>query len=878
MIRQTRLTALGMCVVVTAGFALLGPVPAMGAEDDSAAAAAPPSPAAQPSAEESSPEPTPANENASEPQNDEAQSAEPTASGEDIKPTPKTFRRKARGRGETRAPSTVERPSASPTGKPEKKSISDALNKGLLFNAEEGGFITPSETDRLRDLKAKRVERTGGGAILSAEGDVKLRLDNTDFSAEKFYYDKTTGEMHASGDVEMLQENAALYADEVDYTIPLGAELQTPSLTGEGMDPFRIGHVEATNVVALQPLRELRADHIDYDFATETGELENVEGRVDVLYFGAEKLRILGPASAEGDEVWVTTCDHDPPHYRVRVKKAALKEGKAFVGKNANLQFGNVATPVWWPRWGQRTDRPTLDLDFDAGKRAEIGYFVNVGQRFMLTPDADLGVRLFPTSKEGVGFGLDADYDFTMTPASPLFLGEGSMHSLYTTKDRGYVEWYHRHEVLDDTVLLMQVEQWSDEDFYKDFYYDKFRNRTGPRTFANLTYTGPSYIATGTVRKTTNSFVAETERMPEATFHLLERPLTDRLYFTFDTIAGYNEREPAGTHATRWVNVARLSYDWELAEALNLTPFAEVEGTWYSDKVDSDDSELRLSHTVGATLQTRFHRAFGGALGFSGFKHVLVPSLTYSYRPEASMDVEDTPRFDAYDNVYGRSRIESKIDNIVFGRDAESKEVWQVGRLTLYHGADFWNELRESEDYEVELDVRPRPWWGMYVIGEHHRISGDYDIDDPFYIEQSALELYERAVGEPYDPEVAYRFNARYGDYDRVLSYLYYDDTDAETFGGRANGRMGFAYTATQDRVFNREFLYGLGYKVNDKWSLGFEHRYDLERGDLYRQEYEIRRNLHCWEGALLFRDRESGWDVSVEFTLTAFPGTKVKF
>ena len=31
-------------------------------------------------------------------------------------------------------------------------------------------------------------------------------------------------------------------------------------------------------------------------------------------------------------------------------------------------------------------------------------------------------------------------------------------------------------------------------------------------------------------------------------------------------------------------------------------------------------------------------------------------------------------------------------------------------------------------------------------------------------------------MGKPYDPELAFQYNAVYGDYDRVLSYLYYDD------------------------------------------------------------------------------------------------------
>jgi hypothetical protein len=239
------------------------------------------------------------------------------------------------------------------------------------------------------------------------------------------------------------------------------------------------------------------------------------------------------------------------------------------------------------------------------------------------------------------------------------------------------------------------------------------------------------------------------------------------------------------------------------------------------------------------------------------------------------MNVEDSPRFDAYDNVYGRSRIESKLDNVLMGRDVESGEAWQVARLTLYHGNDFWNEFRTADDYEIEVDVRPRPWWGVQLAGEHHVITGEADIDNPYFVQRTILQGYELVTGEPFDPEVAYRYNAQYGDYDRLLAFFYYDN---RPFDGRTHGRLGFAYTATQGNVFNREILYGLGYELSDRWSLAFEHSYDLERSDLYRQRYEVRRVMHCLEGALQIRERGSGWDFGVEVSVTGLPGTKLKF
>jgi len=787
---------------------------------------------------------------------------------------------------EVRAPRPGRRPDAMPTVGVSRLTLSESLNQKFALDPAES-IQPPDWTQPLRDVEAdnakiwKTPEDT---AEYDLEGNVRLRLDTMKFTSDKFRYSEQEGHVWATGNVLILQDPTILSADEIEYQIIDKTETPhtsplVPHLSEQEQAKLRLslGKIEGSKVTILQPTQELVADHLVYDVVNSTGELENAHGRADIYYFNAKKLRILGPASLDGEDVWVTTCDHDPPHYRLRVKKVLIREGEALYGRSARLQLGGWKTPLYWPRWGfeQGKRGSPINIDFDSGRRAEIGYFVNVAQQFTLTPESTLGVRLFPTTKEGVGFGIESEYDFTQNPASPLFLGKGEFRTLYTTKDRGYGEFYHRHKMFEDTVLLLQAEQWSDRDFYKDFYYPEYRNRTMPRTFANVTYTKPTYIATGTVHKRTHSFVHETERLPEATFHLLERPLTQNLYFSFDTINGYYEREPRGSNVVRSVHIGRLTYDLELHEALNITPFFEMEGTWYSEERYDESSNARFGNTIGATVQTRLHKAYPGIWGFSGFKHVVVPSVTYFYRPEPTMGFDETPRFDSYDSAHGRSRIETKLANVLLGKDAETEEIWQVARLTLYQGNDFWNELPKSEDYEAELDIRPRPWWGWLMAAEYHGIEEDRAYDEGWYWQRRFLRFYDRIFGRPYYEDPLYQYDSQYGDYSRLLTYLYYDQLVRD---GWFNAHLGFAYTETREEVFNREVLYGLGCKLGDHWGVAFEHRYDFERDELAQQKYEIRRSLHCWEAALLFRDRQTGWDVSLEFNISAFPGTRVKF
>jgi len=794
-----------------------------------------------------------------------------------------------------RPPDFPRRPSAAPLGDEEPPGLSSGLAGLRPFGQTEGGFVMPDFTQR-KAFQADESEFAPGG-IATGTGNVYFEVEDTIFTMDNFTYNPETGEFHGWGNVRITQAQSYLTADEIYLTSKPAEEedaeaqeqvreapIDAPDRYVEDDGERLLASIQGTNVHLVEPAREFTAEYLDYDFETQTGSATNAEGKIGIFYFGAEEIVLAGEETVDATNVWVSTCDCEHDYYRLKFSRATIDEKEVFVGKSGRLELFNQPTPLWFPSWrlhGGRDGRSRFALDFDSGREADLGFFVNFAQIFAVTPELDLGYRIFPTEKEGVGLGVEGSYDFMNKPSSPLYRSEGEFQTMRTTEDSGYIQWYHRQEITPDLVALGQWEQWFEEDFVKEFYYDEqFRDRTEPRTFANLTYTQPRYIATGTVGKRTNSGIAETERLPEGTFHLLERELVDNLYFTYDGLAGILEREPSGTDSARIVNLARLTYDLNVGEALNIAPFVELDATYYSDALGDESGDMRFSSTTGVTGQTRLQRTYNGGLGFSGFKHIFVPSLTYSYRAEPTMEVEETPRFDSFDNSFARSRIEGKLDNIILGRDAESGETWQVARASFYAGFDFSNELAESEDLELEIDIRPRPAWGWLFAAERHRTDSDLDIDDPFAFQRGLLRLFNDVYRDTFDDlfneDARFRFNARFGDFDRVLTFVYYDPPDPEA---RWNARVGYSFAETQDRVFNNELLYGAGYRVGNKWSLAFEHRFDIERGELTRQSYEIYRNFaDCIDVNLGIRDRESGLDYQIQFTLTALPGTSVKF
>lgn len=744
-------------------------------------------------------------------------------------------------------------------------SFMEAVSAALNIGSDGSGLMTMDWTKKILELEHDSAKLFFlRGLEVEAEGNVRFNLDQALVLTERASLNEETGEVLLERDVSITRGDSFLTADRILYRrpeievlnrpvplIPRGEGLQAPHvLVPHGSKEDGLGR-RPTGTLAVEglrwnePNRVLRAESMSYDFGNLEGELINVSGNLGPMYFGAKRLRILGPADILGEEIWVTTCDRPVPHYRIRLSRASLANGDAYAVKHARLHLGKSPTPLYIPmvRGSVTHEGKRLSTDIDLGNRSELGLFLNIAPWFQVTPDIQLAPRVYATTSEGIGFGLDGEYDFLDDPASILFGGRGSFQTMYTTRDSGYTQFYHRQEISENTVMLAQFEQWFEPDFVKDFYDDIFEDRTGPRSFINLTHTRPQQMASLTVSKATHDFTTETEKLPEATYHLFERRLGKGFYGTFDGAAGHYRTAPDDLESGRITTQGRLTYDLNVAKGINLTPFIEGDGAWYSKALDDDESSFRASAIGGVTLQTRFQRAYAGLRGYSGFKHIVVPSVTYTYRPDASLAQDDTPRFDALDDRQGRSRIESSISSILLGRNAKTGETWPVARLGLFQGHDFSSEGPESDDYEVQMQVRPRPWWGFQTTVEYHEADGD---------------------------EVLPEENL-----DRVLSFLFFDNR----FGKNTmNARLGYAVTETDAEIFNREILYGFGYKLTGNWSFSAEHRYDIELAKLTRQTYEIRRRLHKWEIALRIRERSSGLDIGIAFNLTDFPGAKLSF
>jgi len=612
-------------------------------------------------------------------------------------------------------------------------------------------------------------------------------------------------------------------ADEVEYQLDTDDAVATGDVRLETEDAY------------------LSGSRAEFNFESETGVIENARGHEPPFYYNASRFDKTGAQEGAAQQGTLTTCDLEKPHQGISYKEAEFYEDRIVV-HNATVFLGPV--PIfYWPRYTHYLDSDLARIEIRAGHESHIGDYLRTGYRFRLpttaanlepgdeTPDrVDGTIRLDLYSSRGPGGGVDGEFQ--------LFkgTGQGDFVTYATRDDNGRTEIHYRQELPDDWVGRVQWEQWYDEDFLREFYYGEFKERTEPETFLNLTRTKPNHIISATARVRTHDWFRDTERLPELRFNALDQPLgSSPVYLSFEDALGYLNAEPSDRDAFRTFNRARLSLDTGTPQWLKIVPYAEVETSYYSEEWNGDTGGVRESYLGGITFSSRFHRDYKSFTeSYSKMRHVVMPSVTYSYRDQYGLEPHKVAFFDALDRTEGRSRIQLKLDNMLLVKSQEGN-TWPLVRWSLYGSQDFANDYRKQIDWETVLGIAPTREWAL-----------DFQAD----------------------------MHDGYTDFKRVNTSLHYRDPDDPA---EREARFGFGYSQLDDGVFNRDIELLLATRVGKHNRISAEWRYDFVDDELEYQKYSFLRTLHCVDVSFALRDRRDSMDFLFEVCLTAFPTARLK-
>ncbi|MFC1735484.1 LPS assembly protein LptD [Candidatus Hydrogenedentota bacterium] len=675
-----------------------------------------------------------------------------------------------------------------------------------LINADEGDI--PSDETELGILK--------GNVLLSKAPDV-LWSDRLEFNREN-------REVHSPGEVELHRGETMITGAKGSYSLE--------ESTGELL-----------YARTIMPIRK--------------GTDKEAE-----LFLTADKYSLTGRGEGRSEEVNLTTCNFEHPHYRlwcsdVEAKTETGEEGdkSRVIARNMVLYIGG-APLFYWPKTSfflEGVESFRSQFDIKTGHESELGYFLRTSYNFDPFEGMRASLLLDIYTREALGAGLEGTYAYE-SGTRGRFVAYG------TVKGKGRLEAYHRHQFTDDLAAIAQIEQWSDKNFLKNFYYSEFRKRTEPETFVNLTWTKPHVIASATVRKRTNNHFNEIERLPQLDIDLLDYRLGKSNFFVAGrNAAGYLRSRPDTDdrdNVFRNDTVLRMYYDLDLS-IFDLTPFVEYEGTYYSSTVededfwfwgrratvldDSDHQEYRAAVNAGVELGTTLRRDYDFSIGgYKGFRHIFSPTLTFSARTTSDLEYDEVDIFDSIDERRGSSRVGIKLENALVPlsilRRERIDEHFPVLSWKLFAGGDLNSEGAERTDWETELMFRFNEKLALGVTGDYHEGRGT--------------------------------------DYTRLAAALEYGDEDEDDF----HWALGLNFVNLDNQEDSHDISWRCGFPMGEKWHFSFDHRYDLVDHELELQEYTIRRDLHCWEMEMAFRKRQTSTDFMIFFNIKAFPGTRIKF
>jgi len=643
----------------------------------------------------------------------------------------------------------------------------------------------------------------------------------------------------ATGNVIVKRQGVTLYCDRIEFD-----------------RAKNIGIAEG-NVVLEREGSRLTGDKMLYNFDTMKGDFVDARITSKPFYGGGKKIDKVGDNHIILHNGYITTCDLDEPHFKLRAPKVDIYQGDKAIARRMTFVVGKVPI-LFIPRYTQDLRQKKPVIVFTPGYDKQWGMFILSQYRYFINENATATLHLDYRSRKGLGEGADFDYD------SEKF-GNGLMRIYYTqerdTDDKYFFqraftdptratiererfkgEWRHKWDIDDRTSAIWQYYKLSDGDFLKDYFEREYENDTNPPTYFLLTrgLSQGTLSLRGDVR--VNRFTSAINRLPELNYTLSSFPLGESGFY-FQNVSTYSNlaRLEAAPMANRYETM-RLDTDNEISypfkiKFFELRPFVGGRETFYTKTLDkADNNTIRGIFRTGSDVSTKFFRVYDvktNALGMNinRLRHVVTPSVAYFYTHEPTLPSSKLVQFDGIDQ-------QANSHGMIFGFEnkLQTKRNGQsVDLLRLLLASDFY--LKE--------DSRK---------GGFNNVRSDMDFKPNDY-----LTLYSQAY---YDTIEEHLSSANFD--------LYFNDP-----GNRWYASIGKRY----DREVDDQITTELGYRLNQKWFFRVYQRFDVDRGISKEQEYSFTRDMHEWELKASFNHKATdGDEVWLVFTLKEFPDLALDF
>jgi|GEM_PF-458489 len=649
---------------------------------------------------------------------------------------------------------------------------------------------------------------------------VELNADNVEYSVDQ-------DEVHATGHVIVVREENTLTCDHLVYSRKTNRATAT-------------GHV----VLTLGQQGSITGDKFTFNIQTMKGKFENATIGAAPFFGQGESVAKVGPNQMQMERGYLTTCDHDKPHFRIVSKKIDVYPKDKVVARHVRLVAGRMPL-MYIPRYTQRLDRKPI-LVMTPGYDKKWGGFLLTQWRHQLNPNLKTTIYLDYRVRKDVASGFGVKYTI------PHY-GDGSIKTYYMNernissrhlweerlqptveRERFRGAWRHRWRVNNRTDAIWQYYKLSDQTFLKD-YFERERDRdSSPATYFLLTHTLRRATISFDTEVRVNRFESIVEKIPEIRFDLPNGKIgpTNFYWKSVSSYTNFSKKDPSPTElrkeTMRVHTLNELSYPLKVV-FIELTPSVGGRHTYYSKSKDpSRYNIVRGQFFTGASLSTKFFRIFDLDRRYLGIplnklRHIITPSVNYNYSHEPTVP---SSTFDEFDSIEAVGRAHS----LTFILENKMQTKRKTKTIDL---------LRSSIETDFHLKESP-------TKGSFNDIKADIEFNPVDWISFSSDSLYN-----------AHEDRLKTTNFDLYIN------------GGNYYWSFGKRWTVDTDDQITTEF----GYTMNHKWKFRIYERIDTRTGTVKEQNYSARRDLHEWYMDISFNQkRGEGDEILVIFTMKAFP------
>lgn len=792
-----------------------------------------------------------------------------------------------------------------------------------------------SDTTTLQVTDTVLTDSLNADTLIRVRKDSPIKSRIRYSALDSFLYDISGTKVYLSRGAEVYYENISLKAD---YIV----------LDQKNKIVYARGVPDSTGKIVGKPVftdngQVYNSDEMTYNFETKKGKIKEVTTKEGEGYLLADDVK-----KNQYDEVFIrngkyTTCNLPHPHFYIALTKAKNTENKTVSGP-AYLVVEDVPLPLaipfgFFPRKSGRSSGILLP---EIGEDRELGFFLrNGGYYFGINDYVDLALRGDIYSRGSYGFSTvsryNARYKFNGNVAAGYTnrkFGEPETISFAQTKDF-YIRWTHlqdgkarpgstfganvniasrtnyRNTVTTNLQSILQNNLSSSVSYSKNWAGTPFSLSSSLSHYQNL-QTGEVTLGLPRLQfnvSRVNPFDSKNRIGDQKWFHKIGFNYTlnadnkistyDSLLFRKETLSKFQNGIQHAIPISTSFNV--LKY-FTLSPQLNYTErwyFSSIEKTWNGSSVQVDTIQgfkQARDYAASAALTTRIYGMFNvNKMGIQAIRHVAVPSLSYSYRPDFAK-----PGFGYYKKVRvdsaGTMATYSVFENGIYGTPGAGKS----------------SVLSFSLDNNLEMKTRRMTDTGLVTkkirLFDNLRIGGNYNMAADS-LKLSNISISARSVildrinidvQSAFDPYTlvqdstgtARRVNVTELDKNKRLARLV---SAGVTVGTSLNPQAFKPKTPEQQKVrsrydqmdldyidrnpeyyvdwtipWNLSVSYFLQYNrplytktisqsvnfsgdvnVTKKWKVGFSSGYDITRKEVTPTALNIYRDLHCWDLAI---------------------------